>query len=120
MKIKIDENIPRSILSDLQAQGHNTDTVEDEGLQGHADINVWAGAQRDGRFLITQDLDFSDLRLYAPGTHHGLLIVRLRESGRMAVHRYIQALIQEYDLTHWSRCLVIGTEHKVRVKTPGL
>ena len=33
-------------------------------------------AQSDGRFLITQDLDFSDAREYVPGTHHGLLRVR--------------------------------------------
>jgi hypothetical protein len=33
--------------------------------------------QAHGRVFITQDLDFSDARKYVPGTHHGLLLVRL-------------------------------------------
>ena len=118
MKIKIDENIPHSILPTLKAHGHDPDTVDDEGLRGHADHQVWAGAQRDNRFLITQDLDFSDHRKHPPGSHHGLLIIRLREPGRLALHRYIEVLLGEYDLNTWSRCLVIGTEHKVRVRHP--
>jgi len=29
-----------------------------KGLSGHADLDIWEGAQREGRVLITQDLDF--------------------------------------------------------------
>jgi predicted nuclease of predicted toxin-antitoxin system len=42
-----------------------------EGLAGHSDPDVWRATQTAERFLITQDLDFSDLRAFAPGTHHG-------------------------------------------------
>jgi len=38
---------------------------------------MWSAARRDERFLITQDLDFSDIRQFKPGTHPGLLLVRL-------------------------------------------
>ncbi len=44
---------------------------------------VGSAAQRDGRFLITQDLDFSDARRFAPGTHYGILLMRLRSPGRL-------------------------------------
>jgi hypothetical protein len=37
-------------------------------------------AQRAGRFLVTQDLDFSDVRRFEPGSHHGLLLVRLPDA----------------------------------------
>ena len=37
------------------------------------------------RFLITQDLDFSDIRRYTPETHHGIFLVRLRDPGRNAL-----------------------------------
>jgi predicted nuclease of predicted toxin-antitoxin system len=43
-----------------------------------ADCEVWEAAQRDERFLITQDLDFSDVRRFVPGSHRGILLVRLR------------------------------------------
>lgn len=77
MKLKLDENLPSGLLSALQALGHDVDSVPSEQLSGHEDASVWTAAQAAGRFLVTQDLDFSDSRRYVPGTHHGLLLVRL-------------------------------------------
>jgi predicted nuclease of predicted toxin-antitoxin system len=37
----------------------NVQTVGEEGLTGRADADIWQAAQREGRILITQDLDFS-------------------------------------------------------------
>ncbi|HGJ67670.1 TPA: hypothetical protein ENS27_20120 [bacterium] len=82
MKIKLDENMPYGLVDVLSQMGHDVDTVPQEGLAGYDDTKVWSMAQKEGRFLITQDLDFSDIRRFMPGTHHGLLIVRLREPGR--------------------------------------
>lgn len=73
MRIKLDENVPSTIVEPLRSLGHEVDTVADEGLVGRADPDVWAAAQRDQRFLITQDLDFSDVRVFPPGSHHGIL-----------------------------------------------
>ena len=39
-------------------------------------MREWLAPQSGSRFLITQDLDFSDIRKFAPGTHHGLLLVQ--------------------------------------------
>ncbi|WP_200348435.1 DUF5615 family PIN-like protein [Halochromatium glycolicum] len=78
MKIKLDENIPTAVVSHLSALGHDVDSVMDEGLDGHPDPDVWAGAQAAGRFLVTHDLDFSDIRQFLPGTHASLLLVRLK------------------------------------------
>jgi predicted nuclease of predicted toxin-antitoxin system len=77
VKIKLDENLPRQLVPLLTKLGHDVDTVPDERLTGRDDTAVWAAAQAAGRFLVTQDLDFSDARTYVPGTHHGLLLVRL-------------------------------------------
>ncbi len=58
--------------------GHNVHTVEEEGLKGNPDETVWEQAQRESRFFVTQDMDFSDSRKFVPGTHYGLLLVRLK------------------------------------------
>lgn len=58
MKIKLDENLPASLVGTLARLGHDADTVVDEGLKGEPDEVVWPAAQNDGRFLVTQDLDF--------------------------------------------------------------
>jgi predicted nuclease of predicted toxin-antitoxin system len=78
MRIKIDENLPLQIALKLNSFGHDVHTAQDEGLGGCVDPVIWQAAQRDERFLITQDLDFSDARRFAPGTHHGILLIRLR------------------------------------------
>lgn len=92
MKLKLDENLPARLAAVLRSLGHDVDTVPQEGLSGMVDAEVWRSAQEAGRFLITQNLDFSDIRRYAPGTHHGLLLVRLRVPGRLALTERIRAL----------------------------
>jgi hypothetical protein len=69
VRIKLDENLPAGLVPLLAALGHEVDTVPAEGIGGEDDGVVWRAAQADGRFLVTQDLDFSDARKYAPGTH---------------------------------------------------
>ena len=118
MKIKLDENVPASVLPDLVALGHDVDTVPAEGLAGHVDSAVFEAAQRAGRFLITQDLDFSDLRKFAPGTHEGVLLLRLATPGRLALRARVRVLFEVEDVRSWARCFVVATERKVRVKRP--
>ena len=118
MKIKLDENLPESLVAGLEALHHDTDTVPQEGLAGRDDCDVWAAAQQEGRFLITQDLDFSDIRKFQPGTHHGLLLVRLPEAGRMALAERILGIFRSEDVESWARCFVVLSGHKVRVLRP--
>ncbi|WP_436611369.1 DUF5615 family PIN-like protein [Sorangium sp. So ce1024] len=68
MRIKLDENLPSSLVEALAQLGHDVDSVPQERLQGSSDPDIWAAAQAEGRFLVTQDLDFSDVRQFAPGT----------------------------------------------------
>jgi len=58
MKIKLDENLPVRLALILSSLHHDIHTVGQENLSGKSDRYVWEAAQRDARFLITQDLDF--------------------------------------------------------------
>ncbi len=116
MKIKLDENLPHQLVRLLTELGHDTDTVPQEELTGRLDDDIWTAAQTAERFLITQDLDFSDIRRFAPGTHHGLLLVRLRAPGRDALARRVHAVFQTENLELWKRAVVVVTDHKLRVR----
>ena len=72
MKIWLDENLPARLIDALEQLGHKVEAVAHGPLWGHSDPEVWQAAQDKGAFLITQDLDFSDLRLFPPGTHFGI------------------------------------------------
>ena len=66
-----------------------------EGLAGRADPDVWQASQKAERFLVTQDLDFSDIRKFYPGTHHGLMLVRMRAPGRLALAARITSVFRD-------------------------
>jgi|SRR5882724_3050505 len=118
MKIKLDENLPASLAAILSSLDHDVHTVAEENLSGGSDRDVWEAAQRDERLLITQDLDFSDLRYFVPGTHHGILLVRLRSPDRQSLIRRVLEIFQHEEVTGWSRCFVVATGHKIRVVRP--
>lgn len=116
MRIKLDENLPTLLAARLQALGHNAQRVPEERLAGSTDEAVWDACQLEGRFLITQDLDFSDLRRFRPGTHAALLLVRLRNASRAALARRVEAIFRQEDVTGWEKCFVVATERKVRIR----
>jgi predicted nuclease of predicted toxin-antitoxin system len=118
VKIKLDECLPGECANLLASWGHQVDTVAEQGLQGSSDDVLWSAAQRDQRFLITTDLDFSDIRRYQPGKHAGVLLLRLHKEGKHSLLSYLKWLLSEYPLDDWRACLVIATDHKVRVKLP--
>ncbi|MHB1654881.1 MAG: DUF5615 family PIN-like protein [Burkholderiales bacterium] len=114
MKIKLDENLPVRWVPILQNYGYDVDTVLAENLGGRPDADIWQAVCAEGRFLITQDLDFSDTRQFVPGTHAGLLLVRLREPGAQALKEAINAIAAE--IANWAGCFVVLTENKIRIK----
>jgi predicted nuclease of predicted toxin-antitoxin system len=118
MKIKLDENLPADLAPSLAAMGHDIETVLNEGIAGRSDLTVWETTQREKRFLITQDMDFSDLRRYIPGTHHGILLVRLKTPSRRALAARVADLFGQEDASRWARCFVVPTESKVRIRRP--
>lgn len=118
MKIKLDENLPLQIAAALQNLGHDVHTLYEERLIGHPDEEIWAVTQNESRFLITQDLDFADLRKFTPGSHHGILLVRLRSPNRRNLIERIEQIFRQESIGEWMGCFIVATERKIRVLKP--
>lgn len=118
MKIKLDENLPFRLAAMLKNMHHDVHTVHEERLVGHADNEIWEAAQKDSRLLITQDMDFSDSRKFTPGSHHGILVVRLHSPNRRSLIGRVTDLFQNENVDGWGGCFVVATELKVRVLQP--
>lgn len=118
MRIKLDENLPLRLGSILKTLGHDVHTTDEEQLTGRADPEIWEAAQKESRFLITQDLDFSDTRRFAPGTHHGILLVRLRSPDRRSLMARVEELFRNENVNDWAGCFAVATDRKVRVLRP--
>ena len=118
MRIKLDENLPGRLVDALAALGHDVDTAVQERLAGKDDV-AWRAAQDGDRFLVTQDLDFSDIRRYTPGTHHGLLLVRLGFPGRTALFDSCPIAVPDGARLDLDRLLGGGERYrKLRLRRP--
>lgn len=118
MRLKLDENLPVALRAPLEALGFEADTVLDEQLGGHADDAVWMATQAEGRFFVTQDLDFSDVRRFTPGTHAGILLLRVPEHQQFGVADLVIACFSAPEARTWAGCFVVATPSRFRVVRP--
>jgi hypothetical protein len=70
------------------------------------------------RFFVTQDLDFADVRRFVPGTHQGLMVVRLVNPSRQELLDRVAWIFENAPVSTWIGCHVVVTEHKVRIRRP--
>jgi predicted nuclease of predicted toxin-antitoxin system len=119
MKVKLDENLPALLTVALGELGHDVHTSNEEGLGGYPDDQIWRAAQREGRFLIRQDLDFSDVRRFVPGTHYGILLIHLHSPSQRSLMNRIRQIFEAGNVHEWGGCFIVATERKVRIRKPG-
>jgi predicted nuclease of predicted toxin-antitoxin system len=92
VKFKLDENLPASAASVLAAAGHDVDTVPAEHLAGRPDHDIVAASTAAERVLISLDVGLGDIRAYPPGSHAGILILRLADQSATTVIKAIEDL----------------------------
>lgn len=118
MRLKLDENITVAAKGPLAAAGHDVDTVADEHLTGHPDSDILAAAVNEERALVTCDLGFGDPRTYPPGSHRGVILLRLRDQQPDNVMSVLQRLAKNHDLNELAGCVVVVTEGLIRIRWP--
>jgi predicted nuclease of predicted toxin-antitoxin system len=76
MKALLDMPVSRSLLSVLEAHGHEGVHAHETGLDRAADREVLAVARRENRVVITADLDFPRLLALSSAEGPGLILFR--------------------------------------------
>lgn len=118
LRFKIDENLPVEVGDVFRNSGYDAETVLDEKLCGKPDDQVAAVAGREGRVLVTLDLDFSDIRRFAPGRHPGVAVLRPRSLSRSSALRLAEKMVAALDALPLRRCLWIVEERRIRLREP--
>ena len=93
MRIVVDENIPRMTVEALRALGHDVRDVRGTAWQGIPDAMLWRIALDDARLLVTTDKGFTE---YRTSTHHGILVVRLRQPNRHKIHNAVMQTVGRF------------------------
>jgi predicted nuclease of predicted toxin-antitoxin system len=107
VRVKLDENLPDSVLSILGRAGHDVDTARAEGLRGAKDPALLAGATADGRLLLTLDRSLGDIRAYPPGTHAGIVVVRLKHQSPRAIRDAVERISVTVDFADLRGCVAV-------------
>jgi len=103
VNIFVDENIPSITVRALRELGHDVLDVRGTPEEGMTDDALWEIVQREGRLLITTDKGFAQHR---DESHHGILIVRLRQPNRRKIHQRVMRAIAQFTAEEWISLLV--------------
>jgi predicted nuclease of predicted toxin-antitoxin system len=118
VKFKLDENLPASAAGSLTKSGHDVDTVAAEGLTGAPDPDVVAAAAAAGRVLITLDRGLGDLRAYPPGSHAGIVVLRLTDQSAPAVANAVAELANWEGLEVLTGAVAVLQRGMLRIRHP--
>jgi predicted nuclease of predicted toxin-antitoxin system len=77
VKVKLDENLGRREAEPLRAAGHDVLTVVDQNMASATDRQLIEVCRKEGRCLVTLDLDFANPLLFRPSDYTGTAVLRL-------------------------------------------
>ena len=115
-RIKIDEDLPRQIAHLVAAHDYDARTVVDQGWRGASDDDLWPRIQNEGRWLITADKGFADLRRHPAGSHAGVILLRAQEESRRAYLQLARFAFDRLDLNELSGAVVVVTHRGIRIR----
>ena len=118
MKFKLDENIDSRLIPLMQTGGDAVDTVTDEQLSGADDYTIYDTCLRDGRILVTLDLDFSNPMLFPPGPTEGIIVVRPPRPILAQMQATLAAALPELKNRHLGGKLWIVEPGRIRLYDP--
>ncbi len=116
MHIKVDEDLPIRATEMLRDNGYDASRVIEQDMGGWKDPEIWQAVQGHGQFLVTADKGFGDIRVYPPGTHRGILLLRPDEDGIQPLIDLLGKVLAAYRLDALVGCLTVVTPRGIRIR----
>jgi len=112
-----DENISPESAEHLEALGYPCRSLCREGPRQLSDREIVSLAKREGRVILTHDLDFGQIYYFAEEGQVGILVLRLRHQTVEVVNDVLQRFLRSEALTEQQlqKSLVILAETTYRV-----
>jgi len=105
--------LPELVREALSELGH---MVAEEGLAGAEDQTVLAAFIADDRVLSTLDLDFSDIRVYPPGSYPGIWVPRPPKQTFKTIEALVRAGVRLSTVGRVAGQLWIIDDVRVRIR----
>jgi predicted nuclease of predicted toxin-antitoxin system len=118
VRIKVDEDLPPAVTQGLREAGHDAAGAVEQGMSGWKDPALWQAVQREGRFLVTSDKGFGDIRAYPPGTHAGILVLRPDQDGIRPLIALTELVLERARLDDLAGLVSVVTPRGLRTRKP--
>jgi predicted nuclease of predicted toxin-antitoxin system len=116
VKFKLDENLSPTIRTLFESAGHDAHSVVQQNLGGASDERVIDVCRREGRVLITLDLDFSNILSYPPSGFAGIVVLRLPDQAHATVKSAIERVLDLIPAEPLMGTLWIVEERRIRIR----
>ena len=116
MKIFADECVWQCTVEFLRADDHTVITAQEAGLCETEDEYLLDYAVSKNCVFITRDMDFSNILIYSPSTHLGLIVLRLKPKTIEAVHALLSLALSQFTQESIRKTLIIVDHKKFRLR----
>jgi predicted nuclease of predicted toxin-antitoxin system len=116
MKFLLDMGIGQSTALFLRDQGHDAIHLREQGLQRLADEAIIEKARREGRIILTHDLDFGQLIALSQSRLPSVITFRLANMQPTQINHYMLETLSRFERELEAGALVSVSEHAIRVR----
>jgi predicted nuclease of predicted toxin-antitoxin system len=118
LPVKLDEDLSASLAAIVRQYGLDAATVRGQGLGGLEDPDLWPHILAEGRFFVTSDKGFGDIRKFPPGSHAGILVLR-PDREKLSEHaRLLDFVLRNYGFDCLKGAVAVVTPRGLRVRYP--
>ena len=106
-KFLADENIPPAIIDFLKHKGFDVKSVHEANITAATDSMIIKLAHQQERALLNFDKHFSNILLYPPLTHYGIIRIRIHPPLLPDIKRALEHFFEKFDPASIKGTLVI-------------
>jgi predicted nuclease of predicted toxin-antitoxin system len=116
MKFLADMGISPTVIDFLQRLGHPATHLHQQDLDRLVDSEILQKARKEGRILLTHDLDFGDLLAASGADLPSVIIFRLRNMRPENVSHHLLKVISAHAEVLESGAIITITEGRARIR----
>jgi predicted nuclease of predicted toxin-antitoxin system len=114
--VKLDEPLSDSLAEVIRLRGYTVETVRSQKWGGLKDPVLWPLVRAAGEFFVTADKGFGDIRVYPPGTHPGILVLRPDRESLPEFRRLLDGVLAVHRLESLAGCVTVANPRGVRIR----
>lgn len=117
-RVLLDQNVPQECVERLKNLRPNWEVthVNQVGLAGRTDAEVFRWAQSRHAIVVSYDEDFADARSFPLGAHHGIIRLRVWPTTIDLTVAALQRVLQAVPEADLPGSLIIVDNKKIRVR----